>query len=352
LFHIDKNLNRLNVLCANIYFMKRIFLALAMLGIVATAQAQFGYVFKYNTSTYVPLTGATDATGGDIWGGNNIAIPTGFNYKLGTKSMDHMDIAFSTIGPATDTALFSVLSTFVPWGALTLGDRGLVTGTAVSPIRYKTEGTTPNRIFKLEFSNAGIMAETDLHDTLEDYLNLQIWVYETTNVMEFHYGPSQMIHKDYYFDTATGVEVGFAKNLDLMGETFDYVYFLKGSSNAPTLDSTDDPDADIKSLDDYPSDGMVYRFIPYDAATGFGDPELVKAFNVYPTTTTSTVFISNKQQYNGSYEVLSVTGQKMNLGGTLTGGNNSVNVSMLPAGMYMMHLYTDKGVATYKFNKQ
>jgi hypothetical protein len=260
----------------------------------------------------------------------------------------------NSIGPATDTSATGVISTFIGTGGLILADRGLLdpSGVAMSPVTYKTEGSTPNRVFKLQYSNAGNVQEAFSAGTMADSLNLQVWIYETTNVIEYHYGTSGIANPEDYFDT-TGVQIGFIKNLDGSTETFDYAYFLKGSASAPTVDSTNDPDMEgIKFLGTYPANGTIYRFIPYAAATGFGDPGVAAQFNVFPTTTSSTLYISNKQTAAAHYEVVSVSGQQMNLRGDLASGNNSINVDLLPSGMYMLQVSSDNGAAVYKFVKQ
>ena len=61
------------------------------------------------------------------------------------------------------------------WDDMTLADAG-------SDVYFETTGTLPNRVFTIEWANARVYGETDLY-------TFQIKIYESTNLIEFVYGP-------------------------------------------------------------------------------------------------------------------------------------------------------------------
>jgi len=341
--------------------MKKLLLSLSLVCTTLMSQAQIpatGYVFSNTTSTYTPLSGGTDANGGDIWILNSLSVPAGFSYKLGPDTLDHVSILQASLGPATDTFATGVFNAFNCMGSLWLMDRAIfdTVDTAESPVTYLTEGTAPNRIFKMEYKNAGIIQEAIYLDSmagitpLQDYVNLQIWVYETTNVIEFHYGASHLSYPSAYFPN--GATIAYLKNLDPMGGTIDVLLYLTGNPATPGVDSTDDVTVTPAFLDSYPANGTVYRFTPQASTTGFSDPTLAKLINVYPSVTSTTLSVRSQTAGALQYEVISVNGQQLNINGTLQPGKSSVDVSTLPAGIYLLQLSSGQGLATYRFVKQ
>ncbi len=163
------------------------------------AQAQLNYGLSSFAGTYTPIStggGATTWTGaaGDDVTQSNVPIGFTFNY-LGT---DFTTVAIcnsgwvSFNGASTSTSFTNgdMYTTSGPNNALfpwfddhnfTLNS---VTGTAPT-ILYQTQGSAPNRTFTVQWVNvnAGRTAAGG------SALNFQVIIYETTNVIEFWYGP-------------------------------------------------------------------------------------------------------------------------------------------------------------------
>jgi hypothetical protein len=78
-------------------------------------------------------------------------------------------------------------------GFINLGNEGIVsfsggmnqlnTSTQTS---YETTGTTPSRIFKIEWKNQGLSQSAPTNDSI----TYQLWLHETSNIIEWHFGPS------------------------------------------------------------------------------------------------------------------------------------------------------------------
>jgi hypothetical protein len=81
------------------------------------------------------------------------------------------------------------------WDDLEVRDEGVT-----DKVSYKTTGSPPNRVFTVEWKSVSYY-----DDDSSSYMHFQVKLYETTNIIEFHYG----IHyfDDYYSPSATvGIE--------------------------------------------------------------------------------------------------------------------------------------------------
>lgn len=313
-----------------------------------SVKAQMPYNLTVQNQAYTPLTGATSVNGTNPWTDtSSFSIPIGFNFKLGGKTITRLGLSnMSTF--ATDTT--GTISGFDFIGS-SLIDRGIKGTTSKSPIRYTSTGTTGNRIFKLEIFNAGFWDEDDIHSTLNDSLNFQVWLYESTNAVELRYGPSKISHySDYFF--AGGPLVGFIKDLETDSEDFDKIYLLKGTATAPVIDSiSSPPSSNIPHLTAYPASGTVYRFVPKASSTGVNEMIATDYVKVFPTVCTDKLTVVNNNQQDMQYKIVSLSGTVL-AKGVINNGNNVLNVSHIPTGMYALSLTDSKGQTTYKFVKQ
>jgi hypothetical protein len=242
---------------------KHLLLLSTALLLCLNASAQFNYRFKDTTTAYAPLAGATSLNGSLIWDEENLTAPMPFTWKIDSViSVTKFNLALAFTAVFSDTTNFTDVNGFA-FGDMDIADRGMLTNvSSQSPIRYLTTGTSPNRIFKVELANAGFYEEYNTYTSMSDSFNLQIWVYETSNIVEFHYGPSRITHPSDYFNFGNGPLVMYAKHADYdMGST-GTVYLLKGAASAPTIDSVSLPSLPSTALNSWPANGKVYRFTP------------------------------------------------------------------------------------------
>jgi hypothetical protein len=248
--------------------MKKIYFSVAALLAIAlhtTAQTLAPYAFTKTTETYTYLSGGTSLNQNQIWDDPEFEVPIGFNFQFFGQSIDSLYIGAGLGALVLDS--YNSGYALVPFEA-DLIDRGDITGTSVSPITYKLEGTPGNRIFKLEWRNAGFYNEGDSLGTLNDYVNIQLWLFENNSMIEMHYGASSISNAmvDYYFET--GAVIGVENFIDNQ-----YLY-LSGTTANPT------PTEMFTYINGTPADGTVYRFTP--TATGIEATQLATALNVFP----------------------------------------------------------------------
>lgn len=153
--------------------------------------------FAANSTTYTPITtggGATDITSALTAGGTSFddavldSVPIGFNFSF--RDSVWTQVAVTTNGTVTPhtiantlTQVTNNLSTQAGVIAPFWDDNNITGGTVL----YQTTGTAPSRVFTLQYS--GLHAGgggTATNPTID----MQVKLYETTNVIEFIYGSS------------------------------------------------------------------------------------------------------------------------------------------------------------------
>jgi hypothetical protein len=333
--------------------MKKLFLSLAICSTqLSIAQSVDSYILKVETGkVYSPLTTGTNITAGLIWDEQNFKFPIGFSYSIGGKTTS--DFCFSAaegFGPATDT--MGTVNVFSVFAASDLVDRGLLGTVPKSPLRYLTTGIAPNRIFKFEVFNAGFFDESDAYSTLNDSVNFQLWVYETSNIIEMRFGPSKITYPSDYFYAGTSPLIGYAKDYDLSTSTFPKAYTLTNSPSAPIVDSFLNLLSTPPVLDSYPLNGTVYRFIPKTVATSIGESTIATKFQVYPTLTTDNITVMAGNVSATRARIIDLNGNVVSIIQNIENGRNTIGVSHFATGNYVLELTNAEGKAVYKFTKQ
>lgn len=329
--------------------MKRYVIVMASLFslIMTQVKAQMPYTVTVLSQVYTPLSGATNIKGTSVWSDTStFTAPLGFNFAFGNKTTNSFNLLGTNM---VGSDLSGVISGFSFIDA-TLTDRGVTGGTSKSPVRYLTTGAAGKRIFKAELFNAGFSDENNLYSTLNDSLNIQIWLYEDSGIVELHYGPSKISHGSDYFSNGSGPMVGFAKNLDYDKMIFDKVYILTGSTSSPTIDSATASSPSFPTLNTYPPSGTVYRFVPKNKPTKVSDAFTLKGIKVFPTSCTERLFVESQEEAV-DYAILSMNGAIVKKG-SLVIGANAINVGDIPWGMYLLNLRGSTAFGTYKFIKE
>ncbi len=331
--------------------MTKFLLALSFVGTLFTntAKAQLGYTLSVSTDTYTPLTGGTSVNDTTRWDEENYKIPLGFSFKLGTNTISHFSLVSGSFA-ATDTD-GAVISGFFTCDA-DLHDRGNAGDTVSrSPIRYAVSGSAGSRIFKMEVYNAGFWDEWDTYTTNNDSVCYQVWYYETSNIVELRFGPSNISHATDYFYLGSGPVIGFMKNIDPSSGSLDMIYYLDGSASSPALDSTSSMFSISGGLASYPANGTVYRFTPQGTGVGTIAKEL-DGIKVLNTVCTDYVKVANKYANNTMYTVTAMNGANVNLNGTLQQGTNNIDMTALPAGVYILRCKNNDGIMQQRIVKR
>lgn len=319
------------------------------------ALAQCHYTLSSTTQPYTPLTtGATSVNGSTAWTSESYSIPLPFSFQLNdTRTMSNYNLFLGTsLSPASDTNSNTLLSGFSVMDAFIV-DRGYISGISASPIRYRTDGTIPSRIFKLEYANAGFIQELMNHSTMNDSVNVQVWVYEGSNVIEFHYGTAKVSYPSEYFLNTANPFISYISDInpnDLSNATF---YYLKGNALIPTLDSIAGVNVSptIQTINQYPPSGTVYRFTP-KTTTAINDKAL-ESVKVFPTVVDRSFRISSVPQGNYQYHLYSIDGRNTEIYGMLQPGENEIACNNLSGGLYLLNVTntSSQNTISYKIIK-
>lgn len=306
------------------------------------------YSFQTLTDTYVPLTNATSLSNNLVWDEPEFQFPLGFNFSIGNTSFSTVYLYESKLSnQLIDDNTTGQVPALFAFGTDIIdrsydGDNEDMPG-GVSPIRYRIDGTPGSRIAKIEFANVGFWEEAFLNGTTADFANFQIWLYETSNVIEYRYGPSAIALPQFAFMEETGPYVAVVPSIDLITEEAIGLE-LVGAANAPSAQP-------INFIFDnfllgMPANGRVYRFSPTLSNPTVEEQKV----QLYPNPASDIVHISLGQASDAidAVSVYNTMGQKVSV--SLHG--NALAISALPKGLYVVEITFGDQVISSKFIKK
>lgn len=294
--------------------MKKItFVALLLACFNAVAQ---NYTFLNTTAPYSDLTNPISLSNGEIWDDPEYPVTLPFNFTVNNVAMNNLLVNDSYISFITDDEFVHIAS---PFGN-DLIDRGDGGDVSLSPISYKIEGSVGNRIAKFEFKNCGSFDDF----SLTMFVNFQIWLHETTNIIEFRYGTSSVTSPEDFYAGETGGIVAVVV-LDSFEESILEGILLEGSPSNPTTTN------DISFLNGTPANGTVYRFTPSSLSNDNFD---LNDFTIYPNPTTNVLNI-DIQTLGLNYSIQDMTGKTVQ-NGILN--QQVIDVNGLQKGMYLLNI--------------
>jgi hypothetical protein len=310
----------------------------------------FPYSFSVSNSTYTDLSGAVSVNNGITWDDPHEKIPLSFNFTLFDSVVtDFIMIHGWFLGGflSTDTSIQGIhplLTAYLPDLIDRASDSTNASGMpgSLSPISYKVEGTAGNKILKLEWKNAGFYNEVTLYNTSNDYINMQVWLYEAGNIIEYRYGPSSIANPQLNFDSLPGPIIGLG-NFDFFEDTLSGMW-LTGNPAAPNpMIGEFSP---VSTLNANPSNGTVYRFTQQTTSNN-SLAEIVNHIQLYPNPVKNQLsFIGIKDMGTIPYSITDISGKKV-INGLIE--NNSVDVSGLSKGIYFIEVEAEQKRSIHKF---
>lgn len=312
-------------------------------------QAQ-NYQFQVVNETYVPLTNATLLSGNLVWDEPVYQINMGFDFVVGNQIFNNIFLYEAVIANFNEDDLFS--GTVTTAGALFPFSADLVDRAfdgdneddigGVSPVRYRIDGTQGNRIVKIEFVNAGFYSEFAELGTTNDFVNFQVWLHESTNVIEYRYGPSSILNPMASF-MESGPYVAVVTNINLITGAATGLE-LVGPAAAPIAIPIVE-DVFENFLQGMPPNGTVYRFSPSMSRSRNSE----WALELFPNPVKDQLFIhvGDNTKPIDHVNIFNSMGQKINA--PLNG--NVLQVSHLPNGMYVIEISSENQKTAAKFVK-
>jgi hypothetical protein len=162
-----------------------------MLFVLMLSATGFGqlsnYAFNSASGTYTPVVGGTQAVAGGVDTGNSGAVPIGIGFSFVFNGTTYTQFSVAANGwirlgtTVATTGGTTPIST--PAGpSVALFARDGKTGGAVT---YQVSGVAPNRVLTVQFPNYNVY-----WNSTTNTLDMQVKLYETTNVVQIVYGAS------------------------------------------------------------------------------------------------------------------------------------------------------------------
>lgn len=297
------------------------------------------YDFSVSNENYQNLTNAISLNNGNVWDDPAYAIPIGFDFEV----CGHVYTTIYIPDTGTGGSLFSeptpqgVLSIIMPFGQDII-DKGYTSGTSQSPLSYKIEGTSGNQILKIEWNNVGFFVSPN------DYMNFQLWLYESSNAVEYRFGQSSV--SSMSFDGETGPITSFFPLINWdTGTILETGYQLTGNPASPTaVQVNSNSDFPANALSGMIPNGTVYSFTPKNMS--IADNEKLSLL-LYPNPVKEFLVIET----GGSKDQLHVTVYSL-LGKKIKSFKepiqDKINLSDLASGVYFVKIKNETGITVTK----
>ena len=310
-------------------------LTLASAGVFAQQAAGPHYLFSTYTSTFETIQEATSLDGGQIWDDPTWTVPLGFTFYTANDTITTLYVGElgSTVYGIQDDSLSDI---FLPYfDDIANADND----TLVSPVSYVVEGPPGFQICKIEWLNVGFYEDWAANGTYTNTTSFQLWLYENSNIFEYHYGPSNITNASmiHMFGAPAAA---FLENLNQnTGFDWDGFYSVTGNTDAPTITTLTTAEIlgaqgipSYALLNGEPAEGTVYRFAP--TFVGVEENSLA-TFDVYPNPTSGLLNVFNPTQELVVAQILSSEGKIVQIE-TLNSGKNSIQTENLSSGFYII----------------
>ncbi|MCX6270216.1 MAG: hypothetical protein NTU44_03180 [Bacteroidetes bacterium] len=216
------------------------------------------YTFAQSTTTYTALTNGTVPSG---WSGSSMddatlsGIPIGFTFNINNTNFTTLTMSqngYVMFGYASSLGYQPISSTTAFTGGLLSGLANDLQGTATAEVMYKTEGTSPNRTFTVQFKDFKGYGSSSYLNCL---WNFQFILQETTNKMFIKYG--SFVYPTSASPTSNTFQVGLrgndANDFNNRSVTSSWASSSAGTSNTATC---------LLSNTVLPSSGLTFAYTP------------------------------------------------------------------------------------------
>lgn len=200
-----------------------------------------------------------------------------------------------------------------------------------SKISYKIDGSSGNKILKVQWKNVKIRT-----GAAGNYVNLQIWLYQKDGMVEYRYGPSSASNASGYVQS-TGPSVGISYSDFNFTKMYEKIW-IHGTPPNIQIDSAHN--ASFPNIFGVPANGTVYRFISKQSAS-VTSVKNERDIRIYPNPADKEIIITRAANANETLKIslLDLNGRLLNDYNMNAGAKQlSIPSSQLPAGMYNLHI--------------
>lgn len=292
---------------------KTVFLLLLVMAALIKINAQTQYIFSVASAPYATLSGGISFH--SIL--PDTIIKAGFPIEINSIANDTLFLRLPFAQMNTQKPNAPTIS-FQAFGAEQLN------GTH----EYLISGPIGNQILKLQFSNIKFS-----HDyTGLDFINYQVWYYESDKSIEIRFGPSSVTNSQSYFTVGEGVKNGAAIGFNNL--------WLTGTPSNPTTTTLYG-----STLNGTPPSGTIYKFgvSPTHLPNNVANTKYQSL--IYPNPASDMLYFT-EDAFNYDYVISDITG-KIWLKGTIKA--TPLNIYNLANGSYFIKLINEKKTTTTQY---
>ncbi len=191
----------------------------------------------------------------------------------------------------------------------------------ISPISYKYETIGGERVLKVQWKNAGFQ-----YGSINDSLNMQIWLFENSQKVQYRYGPSYVANFDSIsvLDTA---QIG----IEIETDALDMYTMLSGTPSNHTL-----MHSEFAKYYGLPAPGTVYEFRSLLSSTNFIKHKDIFTYQI--KNKTLSVQLNDESKFS-KLELVDLNGRLIKFS-----NNQSIELNEVNAGVYILLVYTKDGL--------
>ena len=312
------------------------------------AQIANYYDFSHYTMPYEEINEGILIDSGAPWESNTTSISVDINFSFFGHSLDNITIdknseskhGLKDTHPNIDDGGYT--NCIIPHSYRIKDNSEASASVSISPISYKIIGLGSDSILIIQWGNIGIQ------DSDYSSLNYQIWLYQNSDIIEFHYGPSQITNEySIEFNSITGL----TEYTEGLTQTINS-YSLAGETSEPelhtqTLFFNGTITGSIGTLNNYPEEGQVYRFAPYYSV---GLEENLSSTSIYPNPTSDILNIKNENLIK-ELVITDISGKEIKRF-NCDSKESTLDISELDKGIYLIGIRTEKKWSWEKIVKQ
>lgn len=211
-----------------------------------------------------------------------------------------------------------------------------------SKISYKIEGSSGNKILKVQWKNLKLRS-----GIAGNYVNLQLWLYQKDGMVEYRYGPASASNASG-FTPSTGPSVGISYS-DTNFASFKEKIWIYGTPPNIKIDSAHN--ISFPNISGVPSNGTIYRFIPKQSLSVAENQKLLD-ISAYPSPADKEVIIRAAKAQNETLTItlLDAAGKALKTYAMPDGTSQlSIPTASMPNGMYNIRIQNTSGnITNYK----
>jgi hypothetical protein len=222
------------------------------------------YTFDASLGLYEDLDHSTSLNDTMTWHNPHFDIPIGFDFTLYDKTIQKIILNGFGWGGSLTSKSKGIYTLLIAYGS-DLVDRGYnivsdsITPESKSDISYQLDSVNHKKILKIQWKNVGFYPELADDSISSDYTHFQLWLYEGSNDIEWHFGPSRISKPKLCYNSLSGPYIALFPMFDHgINAVLGKRYVLRGDPTNPEVLWVDNQNP--HHINGTIPDGTIYRF--------------------------------------------------------------------------------------------